>query len=568
MQNKKKTNVFDDTLEKHKSYIYTLIFLSIFVAYLPVSPIVYMRIVFGPVINSDSIAYLLWLTILLISALVLNAVLEWIRDRVLLAGTISFITKIENVVYEMTFEKNKENWKDGNRSISNLRTIRSFMATPVAGAVLDVPFSLSLLLVIFFIHPLMGYFSLFGAIAAFLIGIYIEKKVEPHAEEASEFQSEARNKLQAYFRNVYAATSMGNLPTIYRDWDASHKKFLLLQSKASRFQALGGSVTQVIMMVQGSMVLGVGTFLTLIGMMDFRMAGNLIIAKFIGALAIRPAMMVVMAWTQIIRVREAISELKVFLKDYEEPAEKISLPAPKGFLQVSQMTFVDPRSGAKLLTNIDFSIKPGNILVVLGQSGCGKSTLLKLLSGIEEPTQGSVRLDGANIASWNKDELNGHIGYLPQDLEIFGGTFVDNITRFRKPDSQLLKRACDYINLSDLYESYENGIHQNIDADGNTVSGGQKQKIGIARALYGDPKYIILDEPTSKLDNASEYKFIQSLKKLRQENNTLIILATHNKNLLLLADYILVIQQGKQVSMDSKEKIIERIKASAAKKPK
>ena len=132
MQNKKKTNVFDDTLEKHKAYIYTLIFLSIFVAYLPVSPIVYMRIVFGPVINSDSIAYLLWLTILLISALVLNAVLEWIRD-VLLAGTISFITKIENVVYEMTFEKNKENWKDGNRSISNLRTIRSFDITPVAG---------------------------------------------------------------------------------------------------------------------------------------------------------------------------------------------------------------------------------------------------------------------------------------------------------------------------------------------------------------------------------------------------------------------------------------------------
>ena len=119
---------------------------------------------------------------------------------------------------------------------------------------------------------------------------------------------------------------------------------MLLQSKASRFQALGGSVTQVIMMVQGSMVLGVGTFLTLIGMMDFRMAGNLIIAKFIGALAIRPAMMVVMAWTQIIRVREAISELKVFLKDSEEPAEQISLPAPKGFLQVSQMTFVDPEA--------------------------------------------------------------------------------------------------------------------------------------------------------------------------------------------------------------------------------
>jgi ATP-binding cassette subfamily C exporter for protease/lipase len=566
MQSKKIQNIFESTLDKHKSYFYTLIFLSIFVAYLPISPIIYMRIVFGPVINSDSVAYLLWLTSLLISALVLNAVLEWIRDRVLLAGTVSFITQLENKVYEMTFEKKQENWKDGNRSISNLRTIRSFMATPVAGAVMDVPFSLSLLLVIFFIHPLMGYFSLIGALAAFLIGIYIDRKVAPHAEEASQFQSEGRNKLQAYFRNVYASTSMGNLPTIYRDWDSSHKKFLLLQSKASRYQALGGSVTQVIMMVQGSMVLGVGTLLTLIGMMDFRMAGNLIIAKFIGALAIRPAMMVVMAWTQIIRVRESVSELKLFLKDYQEPTERISLPPPKGFLSVSQMSLVDPNSGAKLLENINFSIKPGNILVVLGQSGSGKSTLLKLLVGIEEPSQGSVRLDGANVASWNKMELNDHIGYLPQDLEIFGGSVVENITRFRTPKTQDLRKACEYINLSDISKSYENGISEQIDVDGNTLSGGKKQKIGIARALYGDPKYIIFDEPTSKLDNASEYKFIQSLKQIKQERKALIILATHNKNLLLLADYVLVIQQGKQISMDSKEKLIERIKASTAQK--
>jgi ABC-type protease/lipase transport system fused ATPase/permease subunit len=314
------------------------------------------------------------------------------------------------------------------------------------------------------------------------------------------------------------------------------------------------------------MVLGVGTLLTLIGMMDFRMAGNLIIAKFIGALAIRPAMMVVMAWTQIIRVRESVSELKLFLKDYQEPTERISLPPPKGFLSVSQMSFVDPNSGAKLLENINFSIKPGNILVVLGQSGSGKSTLLKLLVGIEEPSQGSVRLDGANVASWNKMELNDHIGYLPQDLEIFGGSVVENITRFRTPKTQDLRKACEYINLSDISKSYENGISEQIDVDGNTLSGGKKQKIGIARALYGDPKYIIFDEPTSKLDNASEYKFIQSLKQIKQERKALIILATHNKNLLLLADYVLVIQQGKQISMDSKEKLIERIKASTAQK--
>ena len=227
--------------------------------------------------------------------------------------------------------------------------------------------------------------------------------------------------------------------------------------------------------------------------------------------------MVVMGWTRVIMVREAIIDLKSFLKTYEETIERVSLPAPQGYLKVTNMSYTDPNTGAVLLKDINFNIGPGNILVVLGQSGSGKSTLLKILAGVEKVTSGSVRLDGAEISKWNKEELNPYIGYLPQEIEVFGGDVVDNITRFREVDDTKLKNACDYISLSDVYESFKNGVRVKIDTDGHTLSGGKKQKIGIARALYGDPKYIIFDEPTSKLDNPSELEFIQSVKRIKAE---------------------------------------------------
>ncbi len=559
MNESRKSDVFRQTIDAHKGYIYTTIFLSIFVAYLPVSPIVYMRTVFGPVINSQSLSFLFSLAGLLVLALAVNGILEWIRERVLLSATISFINSLEEKVFNATFEQSQEKWNSGARAFSNMRVLRNFMVSPVSGAFFDAPFSLSLLLVIFFIHPLMGAFSLLSLVVALIIGILIENKVQPEQEAASEKQSQARIELNTLHNNNLYCNSMGNLPHLYKKWFKNQQNFLLFQAKASSMQSLGGSVSQVVMMVQGSMLLGVGTLLTLIGVMDARMAGNLIIAKFIGALAIRPTMMIVMAWSQVISVRQAVTDLRIFLESTKFPKSSgVQLPAPKGELLVRDVTFQQDEKGQKILDSLSFSLSPGNICAVLGESGAGKSTLAKLLVGFYLPSKGAIRLDGVSISTWDKKELCDHIGFLPQELQLFGGGVAENITRFKQIDEQKLKQVCEDFDIMEVFEGLKEGNPLQISDDCLDLPGGFKQRIALARAFYNSPNFIVLDEPTSSLDAQSENRFFEILEKHRNRG-ALIIINTHNKRILTMANYILALKEGRQKIFDTKENIKKKM---------
>ena len=559
MPDSRRSEIFKQAVDSHKNYIYAAIFVTIFVAYLPVAPIVYMRTVFGPVINSQSISFLLWLAALLTFALVATGILEWVRQRILLSATVSFIVKLEEKVFNISFEQSSDQWNDGARAFSNMRMLRNFMISPVAGAILDAPFSLTLLIVIFLIHPLMGAFSLLSLVIALIIGILIEKKVQPEQENASEKQSIARTQLNSLHTNNLYCNSMGNLPHLYKRWFYNQKNFLTLQANASSIQSLGASVSQVIMKVQGSMLLGVGTFLTLIGAMDKSMAGNLIIAKFIGALAIRPTMMIVMAWSQVISVREAIKNLRIFLESNQIPVSSgITLPPPEGNLVVSDITFQQNENGPKILDSLSFSLSPGNICAVLGESGAGKSTLARLLVGYYKPTKGVIRLDGASVTTWDKKQLCDHIGYLPQELQLFGGSVVDNISRFKDVDQQKLRKVCIDFDLLDISEAFKEGKEIEISDDGLDLPGGIKQRIALARAFYNSPNFIVLDEPTSSLDAQFENKFLEILKE-HKDRGALIIINTHNKRILTMADHILALKEGRQKLFDTKENIKKKM---------
>ena len=224
----RKSDIFDRTLKNHRGYIYTAIFLSVFVAYLPVTPIVYMRTVFGPVINSQSLSFLLSLAMLLVLALVVNGILEWIRERVLLSATISFIGTLEEKVFNVTFEQTPE--MERRADIFKYAYLRSLWF-PLVGAIFDAPFSLLLLIVIFLIHPLMGAFSLFGLSIALMIGILIEKKVQPEQEFASEKQNIARQELNLMHNNALYCNAMGNLKYLYQKWFINQKQFLVFRKK-------------------------------------------------------------------------------------------------------------------------------------------------------------------------------------------------------------------------------------------------------------------------------------------------------------------------------------------------
>ena len=559
-----KINYVDKQKKSHRKYFFAALSISPAIAFLPVAPIAYMRIVFGPVINSDSLLFLISLLILLIFALTICGVLDYFRDRIILSGTISFVSKIEEQVYRTSLVGKQADWVSGTKMLSHLRSIRNFLKSPVVGAFFDAPFSMLLLLAIFFIHPLMGFFSLLGALMALIIGLYIEKKVEPEMNISYEAQTQSRQYLNSFYKNIHSCASAGNLPNFYKKWLPMQKRFLLYNADARGVQAFGSAITQNVMMIQGSMVLGVGAMLTLIGALPAYMAGNLIIAKFIGALAIRPMMMIIMSWSQVVAFRYAYKEIRELLSEIDEVnKDNIALPKPQGYLKAQGVTKVSA-SGKRILHNINFSSGPNSITSVIGQSGAGKTTLAKILCGIDQPTNGIVRLDEAEIYKWQKKDLASSIGYLPQNIELFGGSIMSNISRFEELNIEYLQDACEKADILDLFESYVEGEDIYIDADSLSISNGTKQKIGLARAFYGKPKFIVLDEPTSKLDSYAENKFLDSIKLLKKEGVCLIII-THNSKIIRNSDSLLMLDNGEQKMHDSTQNAFAKIREAVEK---
>ena len=328
-----------------------------------------MRTVFGPVINSDSISYLMWLFLLLIFALIINGILEWIRDRILLAGGLSFCSELEASVYSHTLEKKSNAWRESQLINNNLRVVRNFLKSPIAGAFFDAPFSVLLLLAIFYIHPLMGFCSLLGMLMAFIVGIMIEKKVAPDAQKAQDAMARSRTTVDSYFKNIFSSATMGTLPKLKDKWINIHKEFLVYQGKASSIQALGAGISTNVMMIQGSLVLGIGAFLMLTGLLDRNSAGMLIIAKFIGALAIRPTMMIVMSWNQVVTFRTSLLSLKNLIQNYtKDSSERIKLPNPTGSLLARNVSLKQMNSERNIIQDINIRLPKGNIAIVLGES--------------------------------------------------------------------------------------------------------------------------------------------------------------------------------------------------------
>ncbi|OUW01416.1 MAG: hypothetical protein CBD16_05610 [Betaproteobacteria bacterium TMED156] len=556
---KEKITELSKIIKEHSSYLYAAFAISIFSAALPLAPIAYMRVLFGPVLFSDSVLNLAWVTLVLVGALILGGLLEWVRQQIFFSCSVSISNKLDKRVFNSVFKETSDNWIEGSKVLSDLRTLRLFFTSPPMGALFDVPLCFVFLILIFVIHPYMGLMSLLGAVLALIFGLMTEKKVTPHIEDMQSNMNASRYELNSSFKNSQTAVSMGIIPNIFRRWELKNNKYLISQANASGVQALGASGMKFALSLQGSMILGVGATLMILDIINLRDAGNIIIAKFIGALAVRPLMMIVMQWQFVVSAREAYRNIEKFLEKHPEKKESMSMPEPVGKITVDKFEFKPKPDMPNILENINFQVNPGQLLTVLGHSGAGKTTLAKALVGFIEPSKGAIRLDGVSVFGWKKSELGKHLGYLPQDIELFDGTFSENITRFDKVNQEYLDRAIKLANLNQFVESLPEGVNTNLNPDILRIPGGIKQKIGIARAIYGDPKLIVLDEPTSNMDQESEKQFIESIKEIK-ENSTLIII-THNREILLVSDLVLTIENGTQKIFNTIKEIVTEMRA-------
>ncbi|MFM8865361.1 MAG: type I secretion system permease/ATPase [Limnohabitans sp.] len=537
--------------------------LSTVIALLGLAPIGYMRDVYGPVIDSRSLNTLAMVTLVLLIAVVTSGLLSWVRARVMSAASVKFAETVSLRVLDACFVANLAGNPAARTALNDSRTIRNFTTSPSMVALMDAPLGLLFLVLVFLIHPVMGVISTLGAVLVFVIAWQSERKVRPLVKQGQRFYNQGIDVITDSGRKAQVVQAMGMHRAIFERWARLQDQFLRDQAQASKVQATGSALSRTVMMAQGSLVLGVGVLLTITGVLPAQAGAYLIIAKILGGKAVAPIVQLINSWKQVVAARDAFDRLEEFLERVPPRPEQMKLPRPRGFLTVENAAIRAPGSKALILSELNFNQKPGRAIAIIGPSGCGKSSLARVLLGIWAPVQGSVRIDGVDVTSWNKAELGPALGYLPQDVELFDGTIAENIARFGDVDREQVARAAHLAGLDPVLAQLPKGMDTDIGDDGCVLSGGQRQRVGLARALYGDPQLVVLDEPNSSLDAQGEQDLVTAIVALKKRGATVVII-THRPKLLGVAEHILVLGKGRPRMFGPREKVLEKLAQARA----
>ena len=526
-----------------KAYFKKALFFSFFTNLLIMAPTVYMLEVYDRVVNSRSGMTLAMLTVLIIGLYVLMELLEWVRAEILQMVARRFDAQLSERIFNSVFEANLRRIPStSTQIISDLRSVREFLASPAMVAIMDVPLAMLYIVVIFMINEVMGAMSLVGALIAVAIAYLTERDTQPSLTLASNNAIAAQTYASNSLRNAQVIEAMGMLGGIHRRWMGKQKEFLFMQAKAS--DAAGGysAISKFVQLTQGSLLLGAGCWLSLKGAFAAG-GGMMIVASTLGGRVLSPISQVISMWKQVVGARDAYARLDQLLRAIPKKPSTMSLPPPKGLLTVEQVSATAPHSNVAILWGLNFAVPAGQLLAVVGPSASGKSTLARVLVGVWPSAGGKVRLDGVEVFSWNKAELGPHVGYLPQDVELFAGSLAENIARFGHVDMAKVEAAARAVGVHDAIVALPSGYETDIGDEGCFLSGGQRQRVGLARAVYGTPRFLVLDEPNSSLDDAGELALVQSLQALKAQGTTIVVI-THRTSVLAVADLMLLLVEG------------------------
>ena len=375
-----------------------------------------------------------------------------------------------------------------------------------------------------------------------LIGLaYLnEKMTRQSLDEANSMAIASTTQASNNLRNAEVIEAMGMLPNLISRWYRTHGRFLNLQAQASEKAGIIGAWTKFTSLSSTSLALGLGALLAIHGAVS---PGMMIGASILMGKALQPVQMLINVWKQFGSTRSAYERLTKLLDENPPRQAGMALEKPKGALSIEAVTAAPPGVTIPVLKGLNFAILPGDVLGIIGPSGSGKSTLARLLVGVWPSAMGKVRLDGSDVYQWNKDELGPHIGYLPQDIELFSGSISENIARFGEIDSEMVIQAARRAGVHDLILHMPKGYDTLLGDGGAGLSGGQKQRLGLARAMYGDPSVIVLDEPNSNLDDAGEQALVAAINDLRQRGKT-IVLITHRTSIIGITTKLLLLRDG------------------------
>ena len=534
-------NEIVQVLLKFRQTFYSVGVFSAIINLLGLTGSLYMLQVYDRVLASGNEVTLLMLTLMMVGAYLMMEGLELMRSFVLVRIGAKLDMQLNKRVYTAAFEQNlRQAGGNAGQSLQDLMVIRQFLTGNGLFAFFDAPWFPIYLAVIFMFNVYLGLFALCGT--ALLVALAFVNEMVSHKPlaEANTMAIAASNLATNNLRNAEVIESMGMLPNLQARWFKLHQAFLRLQAEASQKAGMIGAATKFVQVTFQSLVLGYGALLVIEGKMT---PGMMIAAQILVGRAMQPVQQVIGVWKSFASTRSAYERLTMLLSKNPARVAGMSLPVPKGALSIESVIAGPPGSPVPVIKALSFAIAPGDVLGVIGPSGAGKSTLARLLVGIWPAAQGKVRLDGADIYAWNKDELGPNVGYLPQDIELFGGSVAENIARFGEIDSEKVIQAATRAGVHDMILHLPKGYDTMLGDGGAGLSGGQKQRLGLARAMYGDPSLIVLDEPNSNLDDVGENALLAAVNDLRQRGKT-IVLITHRTSIIGTTSKLLLLRDG------------------------
>ncbi|MDW8337164.1 MAG: type I secretion system permease/ATPase [Tepidimonas sp.] len=530
---------------------------------LVLAPTFYMFEVYGRVVNSRNATTLLMLTLAVMLAYAVMEWLEWARSEIMRDAGAWFDRQLAPRIVDLIHEMNLRRLGAGSvQPMVDLRTVRDFFHQPAIAAAMEAPLALLFLLILFALHPVLGWAGLIGAAIQVGLAWWNERITQPPLSAANRAAIAAQQTADGMLRNAEVVEAMGMLRGLRQRWWQLQQEFLSLQALASNRAGVFAALTKWIQIVWSSLLLGLGAWLVLENTLPGG-AAMMIVGSVLGGRVLAPLVQLVTQWRSVITARDAWKRLDQMLQQLPPAPPAMPLPPPRGHLSVEGVVVPAPGAQAPILRGVSFALQPGEVLAVVGPSGAGKTTLARTLVGLWPSLAGKVRLDGADVFAWRKDELGPHLGYLPQGVELLEGSIADNIARFGTVDLRRVREAAQRVGLDEFIMALPNGYDTEVGPDGLTLSGGQRQRVALARALYGDPVLVVLDEPNSSLDEAGDLALAQAIQTLKARGTTFVVM-THRTSILPVVDKMLVLVDGAVRAFGPRDEVLAALRGQTA----
>jgi PrtD family type I secretion system ABC transporter len=517
----------------------------------------HMLQIYDRVLISRSEVTLTVLTLLALGLIAIYGILEGVRNRVLVRAGLKFDEYINDRVFRATFTAATRNASGPqvSQAIRDMDNVREFVSGMAVIALCDAPWVPIFIVVGFLLHPLLGFVSLAGAIVILVLAVINNMVTSGPIEEGTQAGLGASAIVSSSVRNADVVHALGMVGAIKRHWEKYHDKALVAQTNGSDKAGILMASSRFTRMALQVLILGVGAYLAI---QDEITPGTMIAASIIMGRALAPVDMAVGQWRNVINIRGAYRRLERLLTTAPVQQVNFELPDPTGELVVEDLFITPPGSRSVIVKSINFSMPSGGSLGIIGPSGSGKSSLLRVIVGVWPASRGAVRFDGADVSNFDPEKLGPFIGFMPQSVELFDGTIAENIARFQDVNSEEVVLAAKKADIHKLILKFEDGYDTAIGAWGKQLSGGEKQRIALARALYKSPKIIILDEPNANLDQDGEKALADALIEAKNAGATIIVVS-HRQALLAVVDSLIVLNEGMIVNSGKREQVLQSL---------